>query len=349
MPVISIRLDNWSNATGLNTAAGTGMVVSIAISPMDSNKIAVGDANGQVFLSTDAGVTFAEVFHADGVTSFGKAGEFVHVAYGPDGTLWAVGNAGTGCWGFVASDWSEEAAPVLNGNAIAFGNEGTLYATESTANGSGIWRNLSPASGDAEVQELDHNNFSGLAATSNLSALQIVSAAAANTLYAIDAAPTATSYGYQGEVLGFADTLIGATVQSTPADKAVLTSVNSATVSWTAVAGAYGYEVEINSASDFSATGVDIADVPNVNATTYTTASTEVLSEGATYYWRVRVYSSTDTPNRIYGGWSTTRSFVTAIAQPTVGTVQYPTNGEMDVDVNTTFTWPASRCCWRHL
>ena len=324
------QVGRWSNATGL-----AGTVESISISPKDGNKIAVGNDAGQVFVSTDAGATFAEVLKAAG-TSFSTA-EVVSVAYGPDGTLYAAGQ--NGCWGFIASDWLEVAA-VTNTvghivSAPVVSTNGTVYAADYTAS-AGIWRNLTPT-GANEQQKLGASF--GLTTGAALFALQVVSATTGNTIYALDSVSIPANYVYAGELWGFSDTLNVVTKQATPADKAVLTTVDTATLTWTAVTGAYSYDVQVNSASDFSGTGAGSQEATLQDATTYTTTAT--LTEGSTYYWRVRVDQSAD-GSLIYGGWSTTQSFVMALNKPEVGTTQYPTNGLMDVPVNPTFTWPLS-------
>ena len=324
----------YSNATGL-----AGNVISIAISPKDSNKIAVGNDNGKVFASTDGGNAFTEVKKAAG-GSFGGA-ETIHVSYAPDGTLYAVGTGTTGCYGYIAADW-QSAAPVTDGWSVVVANDGTLYASDWVA-GNGIMRNLNPTVDATEAQKLSSVTFPSLLtnSTGNLWVLQVVSAAAVNTLYAIDdnagVAGAVGTYGYKDRVLGFKDTLIGVTTQSGPADNAVLKTTDSADLTWTAVDGAKKYEVMYGDKADLSGT---IKDPVFLIADTKTTIDADI-DQGTTYYWKVRVQTDAD-DGVMWGRWSTVRSFVTAIESPGVATTKYPPNGATDVSITPTFSWDAN-------
>jgi hypothetical protein len=115
-------------------------------------------------------------------------------------------------------------------------------------------------------------------------------------------------------------------------------------MTWTAMTGANAYLVKVNDASTFLGTDFSAGAFSTTSPTTYTA---NTLVAGGTYYWRVeatQVINGAQT-GTIYSRWSTpTWSFITALATPGAGvtTAMFPTQGDTNVPVDTTFTWPAS-------
>ena len=354
----------WDGATDLGD--GTD-VYSIAIKDTAATAettIAVGLMNGKVKESTDNGASFTERKSAATALSYGVSDEYVTVAYGPDGSLYAGGDEGTDFARYNGTDWKYAGATSQDENPggtptytepeeiynMVVAKDGTLYASDY-ADGHGIWRSLAPATDTPEYQPLDQYNFPSLMdcvpadANTNegeLFALQVVNEATANTLYVINDNYASAKYGYTSRIMAFKDTLIVPVVLATPANAAQVDGTDKATLTWTALTGAKYYSVLVNPKADFSGAGwVNVGNVSDTTIDTVNILGAGVLNQGTAYYWKVRVVSTSKT-NALYSKWATSRSFTTALQQPEVKTVQFPTNGATNVPVETTFTWPGS-------
>jgi hypothetical protein len=335
--------------TGTFPTGTTSPVFSMAFNPKDATKatIAVGLNNGRVYQSTNDGVSFTGI---GTTTPQGTNADAVYVAYGPDGSLYAMGSGASGIYRWTGTAWLSLAAGITNGTGLVVTPDGTLYA--STANvGAGIYRSLNPTLGDitdvtpCEFQQLSNANFPDTyAGTYALADLAVAATATVNTLYAVETATAVDSpavFGYLGRVYGFKDTFIVAPTLSSPADKAVLTTTVYAKLAWTAFTGATLCEVAVNLDKTFP-----VGTNEGIDTKTTTAATTDDdLDQGTTYYWRVRATSveiHASPTKLIYSRWATVRSFVTALVRPAVDTIQLPKQGATDVAVDTTFTWPVS-------
>jgi len=339
------KLGTWTSAT---FPAGTSSpVFSIAMNPKDATKatFAVGLNNGRVYQSTNSGVSFTAI---GTTTPQGTNTDAVYVAYGPDGSLYALGSGASGIYRWTGTAWLDLQAGITNGTALAVTADGTLYASSATA-GTGIYRSLYPTLGDVisvaacEFQALNSTNFAATyLGTYVLADLAVASTKTDNTLYVVETTTAVDSpavFGYLGRVYGFKDTFIVGPTLSTPKDKAQITTEENAALAWAAYTSATNYQVQVGTSAAFTT-------VPFDDDTTKTSqTTTDVLDQGTTYFWRVRATSvqvAAAPINNINSRWSTVQSFVTALFQPTVSTVQEPTQGATDVPVDTTFTWPAS-------
>jgi hypothetical protein len=99
--------------------------------------------------------------------------------------------------------------------------------------------------------------------------------------------------------------------------------------SWHGVSGATLYQIQVDNNSNFGS--------PEINQTTtnasYTHGSALALG---TYYWRVRAQNSCD-----WGGWSSTRSFVSSAVTPSPPSLVSPGYGEDTCDRTPTLVWSA--------
>jgi hypothetical protein len=335
--------------------AGTvSNVKTMAINPKDATKatIAVGMNDGSVYQSTDDGANFTFL----GSTNPGGATENMFVAYGPDGSLYAVGD-GTGLalgttaqlkrW--TGTSWLTLQAvgstliAATGATGLVVTADGTLYVSDEAADvaapfAHGAWRSLNPSLGDAtsiaatEFQMLNSGSFTGLPATATAASLSVGSSATDNTLYITDSAGK--------KVYGFKDTLIVAPKLTSPAAGALLTTQTSAALAWTAVTNATQYQVQVDTAANFSAPAY-----ANAAVTGLTVNATGTISAGNTYNWRVRANSvqvATAPAVNLYSRWATVQTFITALPVPVVAAVNpVPAQGATGVDVNTTFSWAA--------
>ncbi len=116
-----------------------------------------------------------------------------------------------------------------------------------------------------------------------------------------------------------------------PAQGVVL-SDNLPEFSWKAVPGAAAYQLQVSTNSGF---GVLTLDQPNLTVTAF--RGSTLLSEGATYYWRVRAKDQQGN----WGGWSVTWNFRIQILGPAAPTLLVPTNSFLTSDATPAFTWMA--------
>ncbi len=104
------------------------------------------------------------------------------------------------------------------------------------------------------------------------------------------------------------------------------------TLSWTGVSLATSYGVQVSTNNAFSSLVAD----QQQGGTSYTVSG---LSNGTTYYWRVRASTVL-----LVGGWSSTYSFTTAsgVTPPAAPTLVSPSNGATDQPTSIVMSWNAS-------
>ena len=312
----------------------TANFTSIALNPKDATNAttAVGCDNAAVYVSTNDGVSYTKV---SGATT-SPAGNNAMVTYGPDGTLYAATT--TGLWGWNGTDWVPLSSLALNDVVVSADN--TLYASVPAASGAVI-RSLKPTATSASKAEVCQlNSTAGITTVAFTSQdVDIVSGAAANSLYVLDTAVTQTGYTVPGGIYGFSDTMIAAPTITAPINGTFYTSANTtfATLSWPAVTGATDYRVTLD--------GTESAAQGNVTSLAIGSGAgpfPNALAAGSAHTWSVRVDSiGVTVPNTYYGRPSATATFTMGLPTPGVTTVQNPTQGATNVPVDTTFTWPA--------
>jgi hypothetical protein len=317
----------FAPSTGL--PAGSN-VYSFALNPKDATKATflVGLYNGTVWETTNAGVSFTQIGGTPG------GANPVIVTYAADGTRYAAVTVSGGAYYFNSAAspaaWSNvlpAGAGLLKLNdatGVAISADGGLYATDKVA-GNGLFRTLAPTASTVEFME-----FTGVSAGS-LVDLNVISGAAADSVYVMDTATTNSTYLYAGRILGFSDTLIAAAKITAPATGTVLTTTTTAAISWPAITGATAYQLSFN--------GGAFTTVGNVTSWTFgdgnATVGGAALTPGSSYTWAVRA----STP--IFGRASATNTFITALPAPVVSAAQFPLNGAVGVPVDATFSWPA--------
>ncbi len=117
---------------------------------------------------------------------------------------------------------------------------------------------------------------------------------------------------------------------ASPANGATNQSTN-VTLSWSAALGALTYRLQVSTDQNF---GTLVYEQSLLSGTSQAMSG---LSSGTTYYWKV---SATNTAGTSL--FSSTRSFTTAFALPTVPTLSAPADGATGVAVSTTLSWSAS-------
>jgi hypothetical protein len=103
-------------------------------------------------------------------------------------------------------------------------------------------------------------------------------------------------------------------------------------LTWQTAAGADGYEVQISTTADFT---VIVESQAGITGTLYQVVNQ--FNELTTYFWRVRASNSSGN-----GPWSAPFSFTTRPGLPAAPVLTSPTDGALDVAVNTIFNWEAS-------
>ena len=335
------KIGVFSISTGLPASP----VVSFAMNPKDATKatLMVGLANGTVWESTNNGVSFVQI----GTAAPGGANP-AFVAYGPDGTRYAAITISGGVFDYLTgTGWTTTvtagatATTLNNATGVAVATGGALYASDAVATNS-VFRTLNPTATTPTVTQLNFVGSGFTATTGTALDLNVVSGTAANNVYIIDSGVAAgTTYLYAGRIRGFSDTMMAAPAITAPKTGTVLTTTTFAALSWPAVTGATDYQISIDG-NAWTSVG---------NVTSYTVSSATApytglpsFNQGETHTWSVRV-DAVNTPavvGSFYSTASAAASFILALVQPPVVTVQNPTQGATGVDVNTTFTWPAS-------
>ncbi len=311
--------------------AGNQPLRSIALSPEYSQDgtILVGNALGQVYITDNASYSFEPV-PRDG--DFAPFSGPVEVAFDPrfskNHIIYAADSApDAGIFRFEIGESNEWESidgtlpAVAELKAIAVGEDGTLYAVNSSAGG-GMERSLNPdyASG-ANFETVDN----GLAGDATLFGLwqtgrQLWSADTTNI-----------------RLVTFVDTLSSPPVLLAPVDGASAAgeitdhTVRDVSLDWDKVEGATGYEWECSYDDDFASGSGKFT-----GSTTGTSERLPALEAATTYHWRVRASSPVLSP------WSEKRSFTTVMdTEAVVLRPESPPAGATGVDINPVFQWTA--------
>jgi hypothetical protein len=138
-----------------------------------------------------------------------------------------------------------------------------------------------------------------------------------------------TSVGQWSSVWSFTtiDAELIAPLLISPGNQAV-DIATSTTLSWQASNGAETYAVQVSGLADFSSLVLDQSQL------TQTSATITSLSEGTTYYWRVRAINSSGESN-----WSLVWSFTTVPAAVSIPTLLSPADAATEVSLTPTLTW----------
>jgi hypothetical protein len=306
----------------------TGAVTDIEV----DTDILVGDDDGKVYLSTDAGLTVEQV--GSGTVATPGANTYVafDVEYDANNILYAGGDA-TGIYRFnfeTSTSWALIAAGVVVSGLVS-ADDGTLYASDYDA-GWGVARSVNPtraiALGGPDFEWLDDSL--GLATDALLEGLEVVPGS--NILFAID--------DDNVEVVIFTDTLTGVVTLAMPScgstagDIVEGSALARVVMAWEAMTGATEYEVQIALDEDFG-TLVTLTDASPAG-----TVIDEMLWLGTEFYWRVRVL------NPLWSQWSDTCSFITVLGpgaeRPSLLSPTSGTTGMCAQNVNpdgTVFQW----------
>jgi hypothetical protein len=126
--------------------------------------------------------------------------------------------------------------------------------------------------------------------------------------------------------------LLSAPAHSGPTDKGF---VNDATplLSWGAVTGAAGYEVQVDDQSKFTSPEFIEAGITGAGATISTEVDNELLDK--VYYWRVRTFNAYGAP----GAWSKPTSFTVDTQPQGTPALKAPANGAITNDTTPAFSW----------
>ncbi len=265
------------------------------------------------------------------------------------------------------------------GNAVGvvMGADGVLYAADGLA-APQVWRSVNPDATPVTLGTVPEflamtQGFAPLPIAAVIGQLKLASGNS-NVLFVIETANDQVTL--MGAILcgdrlmTYTDTLPLTPSLTSPSngDSGVGTQVGAltgvvmyvATVEWSAVAGAVGYGIQIDTAADFTNPIVNIgvqnatwpaspdplaigANAPiNAPATSYTTPGGPValLNPGTEYFWRVRVDNTALGTMSAVGQWSSAWSFITGPGiAPSGLTLNAPEQGQTGVPLRPTFTW----------
>jgi hypothetical protein len=126
--------------------------------------------------------------------------------------------------------------------------------------------------------------------------------------------------------------LLSPPVHSSPVNKAFIND-NTPLLSWNAVTGAAGYEVQVDNQSKFTSPEFMIVGITGAGATVSTEVSAD-LPDGV-YYWRVRTFNAFGAP----GAWSKPTSFTVDTQPQGTPALRAPANNAMTNDTTPAFSW----------
>jgi photosystem II stability/assembly factor-like uncharacterized protein len=313
------------------TPVGNQPLSSLAVSPFftQDGLILAGNTAGWVFCSTDNGTSYRPL--PGDATSPPLSGS-AYIAFDPNFNknrdVYAAGDSADGGVHRFTIDtgtgWSNIDATLPAGavvNRIAVANEGTLYATNSKADG-GLERCLHPALTTGPTFEtVTHYLPSG----ATLSGLW----QSGHHIWSVDTAST--------ELLTFYDTLTAPVVPAAPDNRTSgIGNLNEGTVrniilDWPTQEGATSYQWQCDYTSEFASVPASLE-----GTTSASSVRLSALESATTYYWRVRASGP------VLGPWSEKWSFTTALDTEVMALrPESPTPGASGVPVKPTLQWTA--------
>jgi hypothetical protein len=321
------RTGNGGLTFGQGTLAGGQPIFDIALSPSyaTDRTVLLGNSDGWVYLSGDAGATFQPL--PTDATSRPLRGN-ISVAFDPDYSanhvVYAASKtAGDGVYRLTVGGgegWESIDKPTgAMFTSLVVSADNTLYAANAKVD-SGMERCLDPS---FPLNPTFENVTRGFDTGAILSGLW----RSGNTLWAVDAA--------HGRLLTYADTLTRPLRPNAPANKAagvgMVTSqgVKDISLDWEAAAGATEYEWALSDSGSFSG-------LPGVftGTTSGSALSLPPLEPMTVYHWRVRACQPVLSP------WSDTWSFTTALGGGTLAPLlESPAAGESGVTLRPVFQW----------
>lgn len=218
--------------------------------------------------------------------------------------------SGTSPWSGINS-FTTIAAPVTTVPSIPVLNSPIHQATAQATSLTLAWLAVSGAT-SYNIQVSSNANFSTTAV--NLTGVTSTNAVVSNltqgaTYYWRVSASNATGVGGWSSVFSFATassipppigSILSVPILQLPADRATGIS-RTPILTWTPIQGAISYDLQISTATAFTALTVNLTGVPANNAQINT-----LLDPRKVYYWRVRALNGSST-----SGWSTVRRFTT--------------------------------------
>jgi hypothetical protein len=320
----------WSKKT--SGLGGTGNLVSFAMSPDFDNDetILAGSDDTEVYLSDDGGGSWDDMDSGD-LTNTGDDPTHVvfDVDYVDNMTFYVATDKYVERydddeeWDVILNDGADGIAAFTQASGIAMGSDGTLYVSCDGGTGmSGMARSLNPTGSTIAKCEWEqvNDNIGG----EQLFGLQVTEGS--NLIWGLEDGGA--------NVWTYLDTLTGSPSLTSPGNAGSSNRVDSATLTWSEIDGADEYQIKVNTRDDFN--GSDYSP-SNVEVTSVTISG---LSDGTTYYWKVRVAEGEPTLSR----YSSVRSFTTTHGAAqwnpfTGGVPETPTNGATNVSLMPTFAW----------
>jgi len=313
------------------TSVGTQSLNSIVLSPTyeQDQTILVGNTAGWVYWSCDNGASFEPLPpNATSPPLTGAMTVAFDSAFLRNKTVYAASStANKGIYRFVigkSTQWERIDSTLPSGgtiNQLIVSMDGTLYATNSQANG-GTERSLDPTYSLGPTFETVAR---GLSSGATLTGLWQVE----NTLWSIDTTNI--------KLVTFTDTLTSPVTLVAPTKNArgvgILrsNSISNVSLDWQAMTGATSYKWQIDSDTDFSS--VPSGFEGNIKASSVRLPS---LEPGTTYYWRVRVTEP------ILSLWSERGGFTTSLATESISLkLESPKAGASGVPIKLIFQWSA--------
>ena len=319
----------FSYSTG--ALAGSQQLNSTALSPnyKQDETILTGNANGWVYWSNDNGTSFAPL--PPDATSPPLTGS-ITVAFDPDfsrnNTVYAASStADKGVYRFIigtSTEWASIDSTMPSGgtlNQVIVSTEGTLYATNSQADG-GIERSLNPTYSLGPAFETVTRGLSNGATLSGLWRRD-------HRLWSTDTT--------NAKLVTFADSLTSPVTLTSPPDTAsgigtiINYTINNVSLDWEVMSGATSYLWQLDYDTDFSA-------VPSgfEGNTKASTVRLPTLEPATTYYWRVRATQPALSP------WSAKWSFTASLDTEAVALkLESPKAGASGVPIKPLFQWSA--------
>jgi photosystem II stability/assembly factor-like uncharacterized protein len=337
---------SWGSADDMTGGSGrTAFVLARGFyddGAEDEEHMLAGTENGLVFRSTNAGDTWSEL-ETSNMT--GMCVPTFDAEYADNETMYCSDSDG-GVYRYVedvSTNWKRidalSGAPTIDDAKVEMGtgcmtaSDGTLYATDSQRDGEGISRSLNPTADKPFFEPADQDEEGTLQET----LYGLWKTEGSNKLWSI----YYDSGEDQDHLYYFIDTLTGKVNLTSPTDGKSSMRTDSVVFSWTDIAGAEEYEIEVNSQEDFN--GADLLEADEIEGTTYTWVSIPDAWTGVPLYWRVRVFEQ----EPLRSNWSDKWHFSTQLAEgqwnPFVGGVpEAPYNGATGVALSPTFAWNAA-------